>query len=685
MSLVHVETEFGTKMSVHQGSCNLDMTCVEGRVPVLRHRPPRSGHAAAAPRRIRRATRDPARSARTGVVGQTVIRMPGIGGTGVVTASRIMQMAAHLDGLHAAGIDQTGLAQKGGPVTSDVRISSLPDPWRRPRQPGGGRPPSRLRPPRGRRRRRALGGVARRAPWPCSTWPRCRRPPCSGTRAPPIPLAAGLRARIARATRADEMVCVDAQSIAERLTGDPPGRQPGPRRRRLPGRAPALRCRELAEAIRLNGVDVPASLAAIDLGTCRRGSPEAVAARPRPRWTDTDRGRRPARAAADLEPDADWPAALRQVVGRAGGRAHRLPERARGPDYLGRVRRRGRHGSGRRRGDPQLPVTGVVRPWALRPDGGQGRVRGGPPPPPRRGAGGLRTRLPGGAPGLHAQAAPAGPPGPAAQDQARPHCPTGVPAPAGRSAAPGTPFDLFGWSAERRDERRFLAEYLAWVGSAPWSTSPRPPPKRSVRWSTWPTTSTGMRTCARASMDAVRSTCGRQLAALTGGTTPAGPLTRSPAGRLAETVHGHGVGARRVERVGDPRSTSDPRGPGRPARPARRGRDAESRPGRSEYPAMMPPPGGELRAMLDSTDPSVPGATKMRTFPAITTTSNGRSSVRAGSARSPSTQDSCGALRRATSSMRGSRSTPTTARPRRSSSMATRPVPHPASSTESGA
>ena len=56
--------------------------------------------------------------------GATVIRMPGIGGTGVVTASRIIQMAAHLGGLHAAGIDQTGLAQKNGPVTSDVRISS---------------------------------------------------------------------------------------------------------------------------------------------------------------------------------------------------------------------------------------------------------------------------------------------------------------------------------------------------------------------------------------------------------------------------------------------------------------------------------------------------------------------------------------------------------------------------------
>ena len=57
---------------------------------------------------------------------EALVRMPGIGGTGVVTVSRIVQMAAHLDGLYAAGLDQTGLAQKGGPVISDVRISHRP-------------------------------------------------------------------------------------------------------------------------------------------------------------------------------------------------------------------------------------------------------------------------------------------------------------------------------------------------------------------------------------------------------------------------------------------------------------------------------------------------------------------------------------------------------------------------------
>jgi indolepyruvate ferredoxin oxidoreductase len=38
----------------------------------------------------------------------------------------ILQMAARLDGRHAAGLDQTGLAQKGGPVVSDLRIGAEP-------------------------------------------------------------------------------------------------------------------------------------------------------------------------------------------------------------------------------------------------------------------------------------------------------------------------------------------------------------------------------------------------------------------------------------------------------------------------------------------------------------------------------------------------------------------------------
>jgi indolepyruvate ferredoxin oxidoreductase len=52
------------------------------------------------------------------------VRMMGIGGTGVVTVNQVLGMAALLDGLHVSGLDQTGLSQKGGPVISDLRITS---------------------------------------------------------------------------------------------------------------------------------------------------------------------------------------------------------------------------------------------------------------------------------------------------------------------------------------------------------------------------------------------------------------------------------------------------------------------------------------------------------------------------------------------------------------------------------
>ncbi|WP_163590575.1 hypothetical protein, partial [Klebsiella variicola] len=42
----------------------------------------------------------------------------GIGGTGIVTIGAIMGMAAHLDGRGVSVMDQIGLAQKGGEVTT---------------------------------------------------------------------------------------------------------------------------------------------------------------------------------------------------------------------------------------------------------------------------------------------------------------------------------------------------------------------------------------------------------------------------------------------------------------------------------------------------------------------------------------------------------------------------------------
>ncbi|WP_199547549.1 indolepyruvate ferredoxin oxidoreductase family protein [Streptomyces sp. N35] len=126
LSVQPVETEFGSKTRIHQPSCNSDLSCLKGDCPSFLLVEPGSSATPSAPARLPEPPGGlPEPQDRFGGR-EVLLRMPGIGGTGVVTVSQILQMAAHLDGLHAAGLDQTGLAQKGGPVVSDVRIGKDP-------------------------------------------------------------------------------------------------------------------------------------------------------------------------------------------------------------------------------------------------------------------------------------------------------------------------------------------------------------------------------------------------------------------------------------------------------------------------------------------------------------------------------------------------------------------------------
>jgi indolepyruvate ferredoxin oxidoreductase len=121
MSLQKVPTEFGPKTQVHGSSCNQDQSCLRGDCPSFATITVRSGTgyrrlspppldiaelATPAPRRLHD--------------GPFHVYLPGVGGTGVLTLNAVLAFAATLDGQRVISYDQTGAAQKWGPVLSSL-------------------------------------------------------------------------------------------------------------------------------------------------------------------------------------------------------------------------------------------------------------------------------------------------------------------------------------------------------------------------------------------------------------------------------------------------------------------------------------------------------------------------------------------------------------------------------------
>ena len=125
LSVQPVETEFGRKTQIHQSSCNKDYSCLLGDCPAFLTVEP-IGLAPATAKRLTPLDVELPEPALKVPADGFALHMMGIGGTGVVTVNQILGTAALLDGLHVRGLDQTGLSQKGGPVVSDLKISSRP-------------------------------------------------------------------------------------------------------------------------------------------------------------------------------------------------------------------------------------------------------------------------------------------------------------------------------------------------------------------------------------------------------------------------------------------------------------------------------------------------------------------------------------------------------------------------------
>ncbi len=134
LSVVQLETEFGRKRAINQSACNKDFSCLEGFCPsfvVL------EGVTRKASELVDSSQLPDLPEPQIAQGAPYNVLISGIGGTGVSTLGAILGMAAHLEGRCVMALDQTGLAQKFGAVLSHVRIGANQEQLHSPQVPVG--------------------------------------------------------------------------------------------------------------------------------------------------------------------------------------------------------------------------------------------------------------------------------------------------------------------------------------------------------------------------------------------------------------------------------------------------------------------------------------------------------------------------------------------------------------------
>ena len=122
LSVTPLETELGRKRRIDQSACNKDYSCVNGFCPSF---------VSVVGGELRKPSTDRNDTSDISLPQPTLpsiekqpwnIVVTGVGGTGVLTITALVAMAAHIEGKGCATMNQTGLAQKFGAVVSHVRI-----------------------------------------------------------------------------------------------------------------------------------------------------------------------------------------------------------------------------------------------------------------------------------------------------------------------------------------------------------------------------------------------------------------------------------------------------------------------------------------------------------------------------------------------------------------------------------
>lgn len=124
VSIIPADTELGRKRAIDQSSCNKDFSCLKGFCPSF---------VTLEGAQIKKSEAkdwvlpDMPQPDLPSIDGTFNIVVTGVGGTGVVTIGAVLAQAAQIDGKGAGMMEMAGLAQKGGAVHIHCRIANRPE------------------------------------------------------------------------------------------------------------------------------------------------------------------------------------------------------------------------------------------------------------------------------------------------------------------------------------------------------------------------------------------------------------------------------------------------------------------------------------------------------------------------------------------------------------------------------
>lgn len=124
VAILPKETPLGRKREIDQSACNRDFSCLKGFCPSF------VTVEGAEPKKKATASftlPDMPEPELPTLTGPYNVLITGVGGTGVVTVGALLSMAAHIEGKGASEMQMAGLAQKGGAVAIHCRIAPTPE------------------------------------------------------------------------------------------------------------------------------------------------------------------------------------------------------------------------------------------------------------------------------------------------------------------------------------------------------------------------------------------------------------------------------------------------------------------------------------------------------------------------------------------------------------------------------